>query len=222
MSAAPLVAYLVCDSPDRNHDCDFARVRPRRGAVRRRRDLDRRRHEYADTARLDAADLLVSYTAGLQVNDAECQAVRRFLERGGRWFALHGTNAGVQSSDFADLVGSRFMAHPPYGQFAVSIRKPSDPLLAGLEHVPGRGRALPHPADARGRGPPRDALGRRSARPGVRRSCAAADVPPPRRQGRRAVSRPWSRQPNVRKGQPDGAGPAATGAVPGIRPCIAN
>ena len=133
MSAAPLVAYLVCDSPDRNHDCDFARVRLAEALYAAGGIWTDVGMSYADTARLDAADLLVSYTAGLQVNDAECQAVRRFLERGGRWFALHGTNAGVEASDFADLVGSRFMAHPPYGPFAVSIRKPSDPLLAGLE-----------------------------------------------------------------------------------------
>jgi type 1 glutamine amidotransferase len=133
MSAAPLVAYLVCDSPERNHDCDFARVRLAEALYAAGGIWTDVGMSYADTARLDAADLLVTYTAGLQVTDAECQALRRFLERGGRWFALHGTNAGVRSNEFADIVGSRFMAHPPYGRFAVSIRTPSDPLLAGLE-----------------------------------------------------------------------------------------
>jgi type 1 glutamine amidotransferase len=133
MSAAPLVAYLICDSPERNHDCDFARVRLAESLYAAGGIWTDVGMNYADEARLDAADLLVTYTAGLQVSDAECQALRRFLTRGGRWFALHGTNAGVRSPEFAEIVGSRFLAHPPYAQFGVSISKPSDPLLAGLE-----------------------------------------------------------------------------------------
>ncbi len=133
MSAAPLVAYLVCHSPDRNHDCDFARVRLAEALYAAGGIWTDVGMDYADTARLDAADLLVTYTAGLQASVAECQALRRFLERGGRWFALHGTNAGVESAEFADIVGSRFLAHPPYGQFGVSISRPTDPLLDGLQ-----------------------------------------------------------------------------------------
>jgi type 1 glutamine amidotransferase len=133
MSAAPLVAYLICGSPDRNHDCDFARVRLAEALYAAGGIWTDVGMNYADTARLDAADLLVTYTAGVQVSDAECHALRRFLERGGRWFALHGANAGVESAEFADIVGSRFMAHPPYRQFSVSISQPTDPLVAGIE-----------------------------------------------------------------------------------------
>jgi uncharacterized protein len=133
MSTAPLVAYLICGSPDRNHDCDFARVRLAEALYAAGGIWTDVAMNYADTARLDVADLLVTYTAGLQVNDDECQALRRFLERGGRWFALHGTNAGVDSPEFADILGSRFMAHPPYCQFRVAIGQAADPLLAGVE-----------------------------------------------------------------------------------------
>jgi len=31
------------------------------------------------------------------------------------------------------MLGSRFLAHPPYKHFTVSIAKPGDPLLAGIE-----------------------------------------------------------------------------------------
>src|SRR5438552_2255385 len=129
MSAAPLMAYLICGSPDRNHDCDFARVRLAEALYAAGGIWTDVGMNYADTTRLDAADLLVTYTAGVQVGDAECQALRRFMERGGRWFALHGTNAGVESQEFAEIIGSRFMAHPPYGKFSVSVSLPTDPLI---------------------------------------------------------------------------------------------
>jgi type 1 glutamine amidotransferase len=133
MSAAPLVAYLICDSPNRNHDCDFARIRLAEALYAAGGIWTDVGMNYTDTRRLDAADVLVTYTAGVQVGDAECQALRRFLERGGRWFALHGTNAGVESGEFAQIVGSRFMAHPAYGRFNVSISQPTDALLADLD-----------------------------------------------------------------------------------------
>src|SRR5215207_2961951 len=102
MSAAPLVAYLICGSPDRNHDCDFARIRLGQALYDAGGIWTDVALNYADTARLELADLLVTYTAGVQVGAAECEALRRFLERGGRWFALHGTNAGVDNAEFGD------------------------------------------------------------------------------------------------------------------------
>ena len=82
MSATPLVAYLVCNSPDRNHDCDFARVRLAQALYDAGGIWTDVGMSYADTARLDAVDLLVTvtYTAGLQVSDAECQALLAGLE----------------------------------------------------------------------------------------------------------------------------------------------
>ena len=46
--------------------------------------------------RLDAierADLLVTYTSNVRSGPAQQDALVHFVERGGRWLALHGTNS---------------------------------------------------------------------------------------------------------------------------------
>lgn len=89
---------------------------------------------YEDDGRLEA-DCWCTCTAAVSVGDAQRQAPRRFLERGGRWFALHATNAGVSNPQLAEIVGSRFFAHPPYCHFPVPITEPSDQLVQGLEPI---------------------------------------------------------------------------------------
>ena len=76
--------------------------------------------------------------------------IRRFVERGGRWLALHGTNCtldpptdstgGLYSAPrvvpvWADTLGSQFLSHPPIEPYVVN-RSPgaaADPLVAGIE-----------------------------------------------------------------------------------------
>src|SRR5712691_12685509 len=90
---APLTANLICGSPARNHDFDFARMKlldalyPAGGI---RTDVS---SNYDDAAAIEAGDLLVSYTSQVPVADAQCAALRRHLEAGGRWFAIHASNS---------------------------------------------------------------------------------------------------------------------------------
>ncbi len=70
---------------------------------------------------------------------------RSFVERGGRWFALHGTNSilrflksgEVDSPDWAphfmETLGSMFIAHPPIGPYHVTVADPKHPLVKGIE-----------------------------------------------------------------------------------------
>lgn len=130
--AAPLLANLVCGSPARNHDFDFARRRLldalyEAGGIRT--DVAQ---TYADGAALEAGDLLVSYTSQVPVAEANCAALRRFLERGGRWFALHASSSVAGNPHLPGILGSRFVTHPPYLRFGVSVTRPADPLLAGI------------------------------------------------------------------------------------------
>jgi uncharacterized protein len=67
------------------------------------------------------------------VADAQCATLQRFLERGGRWFAVHASNSVRDNPHLPRLLGSRFLGHPPYTRFAVSITRPDDPLVAGIE-----------------------------------------------------------------------------------------
>ncbi len=106
-------------------------------------------------AALDDATCLITYTCDVRPTPQAVRALESFLARGGRWFALHGTNAFIAfdtstgpvhgdvtipgryyspdvAPEFSRLLGSRFLAHPPVQPFEVSITRPEHPLVAGL------------------------------------------------------------------------------------------
>jgi type 1 glutamine amidotransferase len=132
-AAKPLVANLICGAPTYNHDFDFARQRLL-GALYDAGGIQTNvARNYDDSEGIQSGDLLVSYTSQVPVDAARCEAIRRYLEQGGRWFALHASNSVRDNKILPGLLGSRFLAHPPYTHFAVSIAKPGDALLAGIE-----------------------------------------------------------------------------------------
>ena len=49
-----------------------------------------------------------------------------YLEHGGRWFALHASNSVRDNRYLPDILGSRFITHPPYLHYAVAITRPDD------------------------------------------------------------------------------------------------
>jgi type 1 glutamine amidotransferase len=129
----PLLANLVCGSPARNHDYDFAR-RALLDALYAAGDIRTDVYNNYDSGEaLEAGDLLVSYTSQVPVADAQCQALSRYLERGGRWFAIHGSNSVRDNAHLPGILGSRFVAHPPYMRYSVTVSLPDDPLMAGLD-----------------------------------------------------------------------------------------
>jgi len=129
----PLVANLVCGSPHRNHDFDFARLRLAQSLY----DANEIRvdcfQNYEDQAAILAGDLLVSYTSQVTVSDEACATLRRYLERGGRWFALHASNSVLQNPHLPKILGTRFLSHPPYRKFTVQVTRQDEPLLEGIE-----------------------------------------------------------------------------------------
>ncbi len=130
--STPLLANLICGSPARNHDFDFSRLRlldVLYAAGDIRTDVAQ---NYDDSAAIERGDLLVSYTSQVPVGDAECATLRRFLERGGRWFAIHASNSVRDNPHLPGILGSRFITHPPYMRFPVSVSRPEDRLLAGI------------------------------------------------------------------------------------------
>lgn len=124
---------IVCGAPNESHDAAFV--------------ADLLRAEVAaldpaavvevaatyEVARLDTAAALVTYIASRSPDRAASDSVRRFLERGGRWLALHTSSWVDEGSALADVLGSRFITHPPYGPFMVSVDAPGDDLLQGIE-----------------------------------------------------------------------------------------
>lgn len=126
------------------HDIDFARLEILKLLAEHPQVRTTVAHDYADTARLAACRFLVTYTCDVMPSAAEAAAIRAWLEGGGRWLALHGTNSilrftdqGVatpeERPDVMELLGTQFKAHPPIGPFRVEIADRDDPLTRGID-----------------------------------------------------------------------------------------
>lgn len=135
-------AHLI--AAGKYHDIDFARLELLKLLAEQPDIRTSVASDYADRANLATADLLVTYTCDLLPTEAETEALAAFLERGGRWLALHGTNAALHfaadgivdtpdsAPGFTRLLGTRFAGHPPIAPFKVFVTRPDHPLTAGM------------------------------------------------------------------------------------------
>ena len=125
------------------HDIDFARLELLKllseiPEIRTTVAID-----YGDLDRVADCSLLITYTCDVVPTDEEVAGLTEFLERGGRWLALHGTNSVIRfgengsavtpdvAPDFMALLGTRFVGHPPIEPFKVRISG-DHPLTAGM------------------------------------------------------------------------------------------
>ena len=127
------------------HDIDFARLELLKLLARDERVRVRVFEDYENTSAIAEADFLVSYTCDVVPSLTAQEALRAFLQRGGRWYALHGTNSilrwlenGLVDSPrwaplFMQTLGSMFVAHPPIAPYRVTVADPSHPLVQGVE-----------------------------------------------------------------------------------------
>lgn len=126
------------------HDIDFARLELLKLLAERPDIRTSVAADFGDIALIQSADLLITYTCDLVPTDAQTAALRKFLEAGGRWLALHGTNSILRllddgsvktpddAPDYMALLGTRFVGHPPIGPYKVQLTKPDHPLTQGL------------------------------------------------------------------------------------------
>ncbi len=89
--------------------------------------------------------ILVSYTCDVRPTEGAQRAIRDWVESGGRWVALHGTNAALDNvgkglveaprcfPSWADTLGSQFIAHPPIQPYRVEPSDADHWLVAGIE-----------------------------------------------------------------------------------------
>lgn len=127
------------------HDIDFARLEILKLLAEDERVRVRVFEDYANIDAIRQADFLITYTCDVVPSLEAQEALRQFVERGGRWYALHGTNSilrflegGVVDAPrwaphFMETLGSQFMAHPPIRPYAVQVTDPSCPLVKGIE-----------------------------------------------------------------------------------------
>ena len=138
----PIRAYLVANA--RFHDTDFARLQLLQLLAEDDNIRVRVAETFADTAALAEADFLVTYTCDLRPQPAEEAALQDFVRAGGRWLALHATNAmldfreeGIvcprEHQTFMETLGSRFLSHPPAMPYTVTVSDPTHPFVQGIE-----------------------------------------------------------------------------------------
>lgn len=143
MAASPVHGYLICGG--RYHDFDHARLELLKLLAEHEQVRIRVAENYGDGEAIAQADFLVTYTCDVMPDPGQEEFLGTFLSRGGRWLALHGTNSVLRfvkgrgweapppSARFMEMLGSRFLAHPPIEPYTVEVSDPSHPLVAGIE-----------------------------------------------------------------------------------------
>jgi type 1 glutamine amidotransferase len=141
--ARRITALLVAGGS--SHDFDFVRRELLKRMAENPAVQATVSHDFSDVDALSSAEFLVSYTCNVRPTVPEEHALRRFVSEGGRWLALHATNAIADLnaedvatattgwSNFSELLGTKFIAHPTIRQF--EVRAPegvSHPLLGDI------------------------------------------------------------------------------------------
>lgn len=127
------------------HDMDFARLELLKLLAEDQRVRTRVFENYDALDAILAADFLITYTCDVVPSLAAQEAVRDWVRRGGRWYALHGTNSVLRLFDnglygsprwapvMMETLGSQFIAHPPIAPYRVEVADPDHPLTRGVE-----------------------------------------------------------------------------------------
>jgi type 1 glutamine amidotransferase len=127
------------------HDIDFARLELLKLLAEHDELRVRVQPDYEDAEAIAAGSILVSYTCDVRPTEGAQRTIRDWVEAGGRWIALHGTNAALDLGTpngvdaprvfplWADTLGSQFVAHPPIAPYPVLVTDPDHWLVAGIE-----------------------------------------------------------------------------------------
>ncbi len=127
------------------HDIDFARLEIMKILAEDDRVRVRVFEDYANLAALSKASVLITYTCDVIPRLDEQEALRAWVEAGGRWYALHGTNSILRflgnglvdapnwAPHFMETLGSMFVAHPKIAPYQVTVADPTHPLVKGVE-----------------------------------------------------------------------------------------
>lgn len=127
------------------HDIDFARLELLKLLAEDQRVRVRVFEDYENLAALAAADIIVTYTCDVVPSLAAQEVLKAWLQKGGRWYALHGTSSILRLLDnglwdaprwaplFVDMLGNQFLSHPPIEPYRVTVADPGHPLVEGVE-----------------------------------------------------------------------------------------
>ncbi|MEL7045043.1 MAG: ThuA domain-containing protein [Pseudomonadota bacterium] len=139
---APISCVLV--AAGQFHDIDFARLELLKLLAEDERIRVRVFEDFENRRAIDEADVIISYTCNLVPSPEAQKQLKAFVSNGGRYFALHGTNAVLTFLEdgrvdvpdamptHSEMLGSRFVAHPPITEYTVRNVQPQHPLTRGL------------------------------------------------------------------------------------------
>lgn len=142
MAEKSIPVYMV--AAGQFHDIDFARLELLKLLAEDERIRTTVATDYADIESIQSCDFLITYTCNLVPSEDEQIGLRDYVKNGGKWFALHGTNAildvyhegGVNSPEIAPILmetlGTQFIAHPPIRPFVVKTADETHELVAGV------------------------------------------------------------------------------------------
>lgn len=141
--AARIDAHFV--AAGKYHDIDYARLEILKLLAEHPHVRTTVACDYGNSDRLSQCRFLISYTCDLMPSEQEAAAIRQWLENGGKWLALHGTNsilvfresglvdAPETRPDVMEMLGTQFKAHPPIGPFNVEVVNREHELTKGIE-----------------------------------------------------------------------------------------
>ncbi len=128
------------------HDIDFARLELLKLLAEDDRVRVRVFEDYENIEAIEAADFLITYTCNVTPTEHTQQRLRAWVQGGGRWYALHGTNSIIRmmasgrefetpdlAPVFMQTLGSMFKSHPPIAPYTVEVADPSHWLVHGIE-----------------------------------------------------------------------------------------
>jgi type 1 glutamine amidotransferase len=139
----PTVTDVHLIAAGKYHDIDFARLELLKLLAETPELRTTVAMDFSNEARLAECGLLITYTCDLMPDASQVAALTRFLDRGGRWLALHGTNSVLrfndagqvttpdEAPDFMAVLGTRFTGHPPIEPFKVRVTK-RHPITEGI------------------------------------------------------------------------------------------
>ena len=130
------------------HDFDYARLQLLQLLATDVRIRTQVSSDYENLDALGDADIMITYTCDVRPSDVAQDAIKSWVESGGRMFALHATNSAIDGPDtfgpdfqtpnafpvFSEVLGSRFLSHPAIEPYPVTISPgaENDPLVSGI------------------------------------------------------------------------------------------
>ena len=143
LNAGPIDCVLVASG--KYHDIDFARLELLKLLAEDERVRVRVFEDYSNLDAIRNAAFLVTYTCDVIPSLEQQEALRAWVEGGGRWYALHGTssilrflsNGLVDSPAWAphlmETLASQFIPPPPIAAYRVEVADAEHELVRGIE-----------------------------------------------------------------------------------------